>query len=264
MLRRFLYLDTEALAAYVSGLEGGALTAATDRELRGGSLSGGVDAKVLRGSGERSKESELSRTLADTDESRFARLLAAAGKDAEALGWVDVLEPDSDFADMRVGMMLSWECEVFVPDIVRTLSSSGEALEAMNMMRDLLPMAASLGLDTEGLPATDELEAASRMVGSLKTALLVVGEDDTTDWRVSGQLLEPYIRADAEGRAVLVGKVSRRLSAGSSKPFVTFPGMGLVSREERRRMERTPPEPGKENEYLVGPALLVDVLAIYR
>jgi len=40
--------------------------------------------------------------------------------------------------------------------------------------------------------------------------------------------------------------------------------MNLVPREERRRMERQAPEPGKESEYLSGPALMLDILAIYR
>lgn len=264
MLRRFLYLDSEALGAYVSGIEGGFLTGATARELRGGAVKGGLDAKLATAGAERSKEFEESRTLADTDESKFDRLLAAAKADADGLGWVEILEPDAALADLPIGMMISWECEVFVPDIVRTLSASGEAVDAMNMMRDLLPMASAFGLDTEGLPNTEELEAASRMVSSLKATMLVVGEDDTTEWKVSGQLHDRHLRADPEGRAILVGKVSQRLQEGRSKPFLTFPGMGLVSRDERRRLERTKPEPGKEGDYLLGPALVLDVLAIYR
>ena len=40
--------------------------------------------------------------------------------------------------------------------------------------------------------------------------------------------------------------------------------MNLLSRERRREMERTKPAAGKEEEYLSGPALMLDVLAIYR
>ena len=40
--------------------------------------------------------------------------------------------------------------------------------------------------------------------------------------------------------------------------------MNLVPREERRKMERQAPAPGKESEYLSGPALMLDILAIYR
>ncbi len=40
--------------------------------------------------------------------------------------------------------------------------------------------------------------------------------------------------------------------------------MNLLSRERRREMERTKPATGKEEEYLSGPSLMLDVLAIYR
>ncbi|WP_276320667.1 hypothetical protein [Phytoactinopolyspora endophytica] len=40
--------------------------------------------------------------------------------------------------------------------------------------------------------------------------------------------------------------------------------MNLVPREERRKMERQAPAPGKEDEYLEGPALMLDLLALYR
>lgn len=40
--------------------------------------------------------------------------------------------------------------------------------------------------------------------------------------------------------------------------------MNLLPREERRRLERQSPPTGKENEYLAGPALMLDILAIYR
>jgi hypothetical protein len=40
--------------------------------------------------------------------------------------------------------------------------------------------------------------------------------------------------------------------------------MNLLSREERRKKEHEAPPPGKEAEYLPGPALMLDILAIYR
>jgi len=75
------------------------------------------------------------------------------------------------------------------------------------------------------------------------------------------QVLESIL----EGRARLVGKVSRVLRSGRWRPFLTFPGMNVVPREERRRMERQPPATGREGVYyLSGPALILDMLAVYR
>jgi hypothetical protein len=62
----------------------------------------------------------------------------------------------------------------------------------------------------------------------------------------------------------VVGKVSRVLKEGQLRPFTTFPGMNLGSREQRRKLERQRPKEGEEDQYLIGPALMLDILAIYR
>jgi len=264
MLRRFDYLDRTALGQYVTALEGGLTTESTTRLLRSGTGTGGVDVKVINASGERSREEEESRTLADTDEARFDRLLRAAAAEPEALDWVEVLQPDTDLDGIGIGAMLSWECDLYVPEIIQTLARSGEALGAIRMMQNLLPMARSLGLDTEGLPNDEEMSAVSDFISGMDASLLVVGEDDETDWRVAGQLTDGWLHGDVEGRARVVGKVSKVVPLGRWKPYLTFPGMNLLPREERRRMERQAPAPDKEGEYLSGPALMLDILAIYR
>ena len=92
MLRRFIYLDASALSQYVTALEGGRTTESTTRHTRVGRRSGGVDAKVINAAGEKSREEEESKTLSDTDEAQFDRLLQAAANDPEELGWVEVME----------------------------------------------------------------------------------------------------------------------------------------------------------------------------
>lgn len=264
MLRRFLYLDKTALSQYVTALEGGLTTESTTRSMRSGTGTAGADMKVIHASGEKSREDEESRTLADTDEARFARLLRAADAGPEALGWVDVTQPDTDFDGVGIGAMVSWECDLYIPEIVQALARSGEVLGALDMMQNLLPMARRLGLDTEGLPADEEMRAVSGFISGMNANLLVVGEDEETDWRVAAQLTDEFLHGDIEGRARIVGKVSKILPSGRWKPYLTFPGMNLVPREERRKMERQAPAAGKESEYLSGPALMLDILAIYR
>ena len=265
MLRRFLYLDSVALNQYMGAVEGGLVSESTFRAKSTGSGRAGVDAKVVNASGERGREDEESRTLSDTDEARFDRLVAAAQARPDELAWVEVVEPDTDFADIGIGAIVSWECDIYVPQIVQTMASSGEAAGAMKMMEDLLPSAQVLGLDVEGLPDAAQLKAVSSFMGGLDASLLVVGEDDTTDWTIAGHLGDEALRGgDLDGRAIVVGKVSRVLSLGKWKPFLTFPGMNLMSRDQRRKKEREAPAPGKEDEYLHGPALVLDILAIFR
>ena len=108
------------------------------------------------------------------------------------------------------------------------------------------------------------MRAVSGFISGLNAGLLVVGEDEETDWRVAAQLTDEFLHGDIEGRACIVGKVSKLIPPGRWKPYLTFPGMNLVPREDRRRMERQAPAPGSESEYLSGPALMLDILAIYR
>ena len=86
MLRRFIYLDRTALDQYVTALEGGRTTGSTTRSTRTGTGSGGIDVKVAKASGEKSREEEESKTVADTDEARFDRLLQAAADEPDSLG----------------------------------------------------------------------------------------------------------------------------------------------------------------------------------
>lgn len=223
-----------------------------------------MDAKIVKVNGEKGREEERSQTLSDTDGARFDRLLKAAAMDAEELGWVEVFEPDSDFDGIGLGAMVSWECDLYVPHIIQMLAKSGEALGALDMMRSVLPAAHDLGLSTEGLPSADAMSAAASLISGVGANLVVVGEDDDTDWKIAAQVDEQFQLGDLEGRARIVGKVSRIIREGQWKPFLTFPGMKLLSREDRRRMERQAPAEGKEDEYLSGPALMVDLLAVYR
>ena len=57
--------------------------------------------------------------------------------------------------------------------------------------------------------------AVSGLINGMNASLLVVGEDDETDWRVAGQLDEASVHGDVEGRARVVGKVSKTVPRGS-------------------------------------------------
>lgn len=264
MLRRFLYLDTMSLAQYISSLEGGLANESTNRATSAKSGEGGLNVRVAHFGGAVSREIESSQTLADTHEARFDRLLYAANVMPEKLAWINVLEPSSDFEDIGIGAMVSWECDVFVPDILQTMSRSGDALSAIKTMTELFPAATNLGLDIAGLPTVDEMNAVGNFISGLNAGLFIVGEDEDTDWRIAGQIVSEYQRGDIEGRARVVGKVSEVLRHGHWKPYLTFPGMKVLSRDQRRKKEREKPEEGTEDQYLPGPAVMLDILAIFR
>jgi hypothetical protein len=264
MVARFIYLDTVALGQYVAALEGGLLTESTRRSRRSGTGGGGVDAKVVRATGERTSEEEESRRVTDTDAARFARLLAAASDDPEAVDWIEVLDPEADLHNIGIGAMVAWECDISVPDVVQAMARSGEALPAIGMMQRLMPSAQALGLDTAGVPNASELEAVSSFISGLDAQLLVVGEDEDTEWQVAGRILDENLHGELDGRARVVGKVEKVIPPGRWQPYLAFPGMKVIGREARRKMEREGPAAGEEDKYLPGPALMLDILAIYR
>jgi hypothetical protein len=171
MLRRFVYLDSKALNAYTTALEGGLLTESTRRVTSTGEGAAHFDAKLVGASGGRSRESEDAKTLADTAEAKFDRLLKAAAQKPETVGWIEVLQPDVDFDAAYIGAMVSWECDIFVPEIVQTLARSGEFVDALGMMQKMLPAARSLGLETDDdLPNETEMSAMSELLGTLTPA----------------------------------------------------------------------------------------------
>lgn len=265
MLRRFVYLDVDALNAYATALEGGLLTESTTRVTSTGEGTVGFDAKVAKASAGKGRESEAAQRRADTPEARFDRLLRAAADDAESLGWIEALQPEVDLSGAFIGAMVSWECDLFVPEIVQTLARSGEFLDALGMMEKVLPAAKALGLETgDDLPSQSEMSAMGDFIGKLDAGLVVVGDDEDTDWKIAGQITEANLSGELDGRARVVGKVSRIVKEGQWRPFTTFPGMNLMSRDQRRKLERQRPKSCEEDQYLSGPALMLDILAIYR
>lgn len=264
-LRRFAYLDTEALAQYVAAVEGGLRQDVTERDQRDRSGSASLGPSVAHADISGGKASEESRRLRDTDEARFDRLLKAARRDSENLDWLEVLEADTSMAGAAIGTMIEWESDLWVPDVIRLLASAGGTLDALSAISELAPLMGVLGIEGgQDLPDGEELAAMGGFIKTMDTKLIVVGEDLDSDWKISATLEPQFIRGDIEGQARIVGKVARRVPADKSKPFLTFPGMIALPRRQRRELERAPIPEGKDDEHLIGPALVLDLLAIYR
>ena len=65
-----------------------------------------------------------------------------------------------------------------------------------------------------------------------------------------------------DDRALMFGKVRKRIDDGVSHHMMAVPGMGL-GRKERRSLSKSP-EAGKEGQYLEGPLLMLDLIAVFR
>lgn len=268
MLIQPIYLDTDSLTRYIAALEGGLRVVATTTEADGRSRGGHLGPTYANVNASKSGSTSTSIQVNDHDMARFARLLDAARSDAETLGWIEVLQPDEDLSDIGMGAMVQWQCEVYMPDSIKRMQLKGGFGDALDAMESLLPAAKALGLETAGLPPHKDMSAMNQFLKTLRVPPVVIGEDleERTQWKLAGPL-KPEFLSDAEaleGAAICVGKVTKVVPAGKWHPLLTLPGMNLMPREERRKQERTPPKEGQEGNYLQGPAVLLDVLAVYR
>ncbi|MFI6400759.1 hypothetical protein [Streptomyces sp. NPDC050548] len=240
MLKRFMYLDTGALSDYVSALEDG-----------------------VRQSLERGGEAERT-TFTDTPQAQFERMLSLAKSEPELAGWITP-KSDHEFNSVKIGSLIEVDCEIYVPDTVKALAPQGGLLDAMDQFEAFLPALSMFGSEQlDDLPSREQRDAVRLVANSLGGKQIVVGEMDQSEWRLAGQLDASYIKADLEGQARLVGKVSSVWNSGQWKPLLALPGSSLIPREQRRKMERTKPTSDQMGNYLEGPAAMLDVLAIYR
>jgi len=266
MLIRDHYLDTEALENYIAALEQGLLESGTSRTGGHQGFGGSIGVPYLGIEAKQGSESENTRTYRDHHAARLKRLIQAGQDQAEIVGWTEVTQPDLDFEQAGIGALLHWECDVYVPELIATISGSDGFTQALDQLKHLQPAAERLGLSMEGLPDIDEMDAMATFLQQADTAPVVVGESSDTDWRIAGTLRKEHIATGAQfdGPARIIGKVTKRVSRDRWYPLMALPGMQLIPREERRRLERTGPKDNSEEEqFLRGPLLIVNYLSIY-
>lgn len=266
MLISAQYLNQESLLNYVAAIEDGLRKSGVSRSMGSRGLGGSLGVGPVKGEAKRDSESEETLTLEDHDAARLVRLVAAGHENPEELAWVDVMDPDSEFAEIGLGAFVEWECDVFIPESVAVLSKSAGLRATLRQVQALAPAAQALGLDMEGLPASPEMQAMEDFLDNLDVPPVVVGDDSDTEWKIVGSLDPRWIRQGAtlDDRVRIIGKVKKRIAADKWYPLLSLPGMNLVNRDERRRMERQgPADPSDEGNYVRGPLLVVEFLAIY-
>ncbi|MBF4621514.1 hypothetical protein [Clavibacter sp. VKM Ac-2542] len=263
MLRNFYYLDENTLNRYISAIEGGLVSEETRRELNGGELGGGVDFKVAAANAGKTHENERSQTLGDNADARFSRLLKAAELQPEALSWIEVMQPDIDFKDITLGMIIDWECELRTPDYVNYVAKAGEASQAIRMAQDFASTAKALGLDTTGMPAQEQLDAMSGAINSLNLPRVIIGQAEGSPWQFFSQIRDEFAQGELDGYKRVVGKVTRVVPAGTPHELVKLPGARFANRQARRSQGRPQAATPDQGQTLTGPAVELDLLAVY-
>lgn len=96
---------------------------------------------------------------------------------------------------------------------------------------------------------------------------MIIGLPDSDVWQVAGQLMPQHMRVavdDLEGEVRIVGKITRKVKPGERHPLLALPGSNILSREKRRELARKGPSSESDDSWVTGPAVILDVLAIYR
>lgn len=263
MLRNFLYLNTVALDGYLSALEDGLRVGSESEQSTTTDGSLAADVRFLKGNVGKSAAGTRRTSGQDTPEARFARLMEIAEYDPEALGWIEVVDPNNDLNNVGYGAMLSGETDFYIPRGVQLLAS-GEFGRTIDLINQMEPFADLFGLDKKGLPDRSQRDAARSMVDTLGADLVVVGEFDDSDQKVAAQLSKEYTRDQVEGPARFVGKVKKQWPAGQGQHLLALPGTTLLSRRERRALESKKPDNPDDDSFLNGPAFMLDLLAVWR
>ena len=251
------------LNQFISAIEGGLGGASTRRESHGGSRGGEVDVKFAKGSGAQSHEEETSRDFTESPAARFERLFAAVATDPDGFDWIDVSQPNLELSTVKRGTLLSWECDFYTPEVVQILGKNSEMRSMMRMMQGLMPAALGAGLDTSGVPGASELGAMAGVLDSITIDHIIEGDHEDTPWKVFASLDSTHLLGDVDGPMGFMGKVNRIVSEGSYHPLISIPGMDFGSREQRRERARQAPPVGQEQNFISGPALELDLLAVF-
>lgn len=266
MLRSFLYLDESALNDYVSVMEDGLREKTTTAQGKAGKAGGSVGLGGVGGSLELGRDRSRSTESADTAPARFERLVTLARAAKESSGWLDLSDLDG-LAGARAGSLVDFECEIRVPDIVKVLGSGSEMREVADLIGLMRSLGSMLGEQIADLPEESEVTQMANIADRMRFSPVIVGEDDESEWTVTGVLSPGAIRkplSDFDGSARITAKVGKTVARSEHKLLLNLPGASAMPRDERRALERRGPADEDEKVmFIAGPARILDILAIY-
>lgn len=263
LLIRPFYLDTDTLDDYIASIEDGLTETLATRNSGIARKGGSIGVRLAHGELHTEETGESTRSIRDHDTSKLERLITHGRENPDELNWNDVLEPSTSFPELRIGEMIEWECDVYLPELSELLTNRSLASN-LRSMADLASLARIFGTPDVDFPDSAEVHQMADFLENLNMRPVLIGEDSGTDWRIVGTLHKNSIRTDNfDDRARIIAKLRRVVPGNLWFPLQIAAGLP-VSREQRRRLEREgPSSPQEENQFLRGPLLVVDYLAVY-
>ncbi|TXK14386.1 hypothetical protein FVP74_07450 [Microbacterium saccharophilum] len=190
--------------------------------------------------------------------------MALVAADPELSGWAAVDDPETEFPSLRVGALIDVECDIQIPSMIKALSPTGGVLAAVKALNEIGSTIGSTSTQQIDPAKLATFEALGNLMGG---DLVVVAQPDSDDWKLAGKLRSDHLRVstdELDGNVRVVGKVSRKLTAGDQKPLLALPGLDILPRAQRREIESKGPSGPNDDSWLKGPAVMLEILAIYR
>ncbi len=272
MLIRFVYLDKPILEGFAAQLDGGLIAETKVHLVKKRAKTGEINLKFARAKLEGGGSDDRELTMSYPPEAQYQRLLAVARDNPEAIAWIDVVDPNNDFASAQVGETILWECDVEIDQGSRLIARGGGGVQMAALM-DVFVTAGQAGLsvgnanydtsNAEQLKA--QTEVMRQLFDSLNISRIAVGRDSsTTTWSIFGPLHNDHLRVEniENERLIVVGKIKRIVPYGQSRKLVNNEAMQLMetfSTSSGRKNQSNP-----MNYEIEGPALELDIIAIYR
>lgn len=262
MQREFLYLDERLVDQFLAQVEDGLFDDEKEKESSTGrrDIEGTVGAGPVRAraKADRGSERETERLWRQTPESRFNRLHPHLD-----LKYLDENGQDA-YGKLDPRGMVEVECYVDVPTISRTLAGAEEIAGVAELIRQFTPGE----VDPEIDKAIAGVSTVAQKTSGAVVATGEIGEGQAIlAFKLSPQSLRVSLD-ELEGDAVVVGKVQRKWSEGQRYPLLNVPGLNLLNREDRRKLEREKKAPssgsGDEAAFIEGPGASLTIIAIYR
>lgn len=125
--------------------------------------------------------------------------------------------------------------------------------------------------DQIGAEDVEAMDGIKAIAGNLGNSFVGTGEIDETNtptlvFKLSREHMRVSEVGDLEGEVTVFGTVARRWPENESYPILAVPGLGMISRKERREMQKSgkSSEPDDANMMMPGPGATLSVVAIFR
>lgn len=254
MLRDFLHLDEARLDQFIGQVEDGLRASRTRTESDSSSkgVSGGPP--LLRGNIGTDSGLSASEEVVDSPHARFNRLVELVEGNEAKFQWVRALS-DADFEGLARGQVLDVDAELYESD----LTKAAKALAVVPKMQ-AFQEAMSQNATADGrLPSQNVLDAFGKITEMMPGS--IVFGDAAESWKV---VFTVPSSVDVDDEARVVGKVRTVVPAGKWELIPGAPLVDNLPREQRRAMVQAGPKRGQEQFWVEGPAVILDVLAVWK